>query len=497
VFMGFRNVKQRVCILFFGLFFALVLFNQAFADEQIKPLNSKQQIEIIEALSNVLERHYVLPLNAKLIINALLEAKSEGEFSSDKTINAFIEQTNKLMQKVSPDKHLVLLTPKKYNQMMVMFHGSEEGKEPAQNDNHQVLTASHHGHNSSDEVIIGEQKKSTNPFSIVGVSNVSEISRDGLNQTGYLALERFDGSERAITFLDQVFSTFTESDNVIIDIRNCAGGDAEMVTALSSYFFDVSTHLLSTTMGRDNKGKDVMIERWTKPNRLSHYFADKPLKVLISKRSFSAAESFAFGMQATGRGEIMGERSAGGGYTNDFFPLAHDLGASISIGRTFDPRTGKGWQGMGVIPDVKIQQDHALSTALTAFTLQSGKLDEFTAEEQQIYQQMQGYTNAWYAAESGQMEKLLGDDFTGIHRDENGRKIGSISREQLLIQTKEGKGTRANKIHYNRIIHDIKITQQNASVTLILRETVHRILLTKLGKKWVINRDDFTDKVRS
>jgi C-terminal processing protease CtpA/Prc len=38
--------------------------------------------------------------------------------------------------------------------------------------------------------------------------------------------------------------------------------------------------------------------------------------------------------------------------------------AFIPVGRTFDPDTGKDWEGVGVLPDVEVPADQALDTAL-------------------------------------------------------------------------------------------------------------------------------------
>jgi DNA-binding protein H-NS len=38
--------------------------------------------------------------------------------------------------------------------------------------------------------------------------------------------------------------------------------------------------------------------------------------------------------------------------------------AFIPVGRTYDPDTGEGWQGVGVTPDVAVLADQALDEAL-------------------------------------------------------------------------------------------------------------------------------------
>ena len=471
------TTRQRVAAtaMVVGLLCQGLLLDIAQAQEESALLTPEQQVEILESFSTALLEHYVLPEKAAQVIDALRQAQARNDFSSSKPIDAFLEQTNSILQTAANDKHLRLLGPQKFSQMMAMFYGDDTDHDQPQPDAH---------------------SPSDNPLSVVGVSNVAEISRDGLNQTGYLALERFDGSDRAVAFIERIFSSFTESDNIIIDLRDSGGGDAEMVKALSGYFFDEPTHLLSTTMPGEVAGSRKVVERWTEPNNLSPYFAGKPLKILIAPRTFSAAESFSFGMQAAGRAELVGETTGGGGYINDFFPLPYELGASISVGRTYDPRTGRDWQAIGVIPEVQVELEHALDVALASFTKQSGKLDELGGEELLIYEQMQKYANAWYGADHETMSNLLTEDFVGIREDHDGAEVGQISRTRLIGDTKAGNGQRDNEIYYNRIIRDIEVTGEQATVTLILRETIHRMALAKTGNRWLITRDESADKSR-
>ena len=335
-------------------------------------LTAKQQAEVLSEFSDVLNTHYVVPQNAKAYIKALEQSVANGQFSTTLSIEEFISQTNKLIQDTYPDKHLRLLTPEKYDQVMKMFYGEQNDSETAQTTGH--VAKQHEPAEQTSNEHTTKQRSSADSLSLIGVGRVSEISRVGLNQIAYLELERFDASARSVNFINRVFSSFSESDSVIIDLRNCGGGEGEMVSILSSFFFAEATHLLSSSMQVDALGNRPLVERWTTPNNLSDYFADKPLIILISGKTFSAAESFAFGMQAVGRAELIGETTGGGGYMNDFFALPYSLGASVSVGRTFDHRTGKDWQGIGVMPDLKVESDHALNAALDIFTDKSGKL---------------------------------------------------------------------------------------------------------------------------
>lgn len=44
--------------------------------------------------------------------------------------------------------------------------------------------------------------------------------------------------------------------------------------------------------------------------------------------------------------------------------LPRGYGAFVPVGRTFDPDTGEGWEGIGVAPDVQVPAAQALDKAL-------------------------------------------------------------------------------------------------------------------------------------
>jgi len=479
-------MRFAIIVLFSGISACLAGAND-------KQISLQQQSEIIEQISQLLTDKYVIPENASVINEDLNRASAAGVFSTELSTDKFIDLVNELLQQSYGDKHLKILSADKYRQMRKMFYPSSASDDHAGRLGHHGNTLNHKSNNHRVEPP-GALSESVNPLDVVGVDNVAEISRDGLNQIGYLSLNRLDGSERSKNFIKQVFQTFTESDGLIIDLRNCRGGDTEMVTELSNYFFDQATHLTSSTFGRNENNVQ---QRWTTPNELSDTFVDLPLKILVSARTFSAAESFAFGIKSLKRAELIGEVTGGGGYMVDFFPLPFDLGISLSVGRTYDPRNGKDWQGTGVIPDIQVAADLALNTALEKFTQSSGRLASIADEHLEIYHLMQNYSNAWYGADEQLMSQLLSEGFIGVYSDQADVEISQLSKSDLVKETADGLGIPTDKIYANRIIKNIQITEQKATVTLILRKTVHQMSLIMDRGKWQIHGDSFIEKMRS
>lgn len=468
-------------------------------EPEVRELSSARQHELLGKLSGLITDQYVLEEGAALLTAAIAEARlAGGSFDKALPVGDFVNLTNKLLQSAYPDLHTGVLMPDRYNKVLELFYSDE----PEQSSEQQAHDAKRH--DSGGAIAPGQPHSTSTGASkesgvetireIAGITRIGELSRDGLNQVGYIAFDRFIGSEQSLALVQRFLGYFTESDRLIIDLRECKGGDVGMVIALSSHLFAKPTHLLSSISGKDEAGERHSTERWTVPTALSPLLANMPVDVLLSKVSFSAAESFAFGLQAAGRARLIGAPSGAGGYSNAFFPLGEGLGASISVGRTYDHRTGKGWHGTGVIPDIAVQHDHALSTAFGLITRESGKLEKLSGVERKIYDRLQSYTHAWYNADGDEMRACITPEFASAHTTPEG--VFSRDHAEQLTAASGGVGVLV-PLYHNRIITAIEVQGERASADLILRATHHRIALRREDGTWRVARDEYRNKKRS
>ncbi|WP_414639519.1 S41 family peptidase [Allosphingosinicella sp.] len=91
---------------------------------------------------------------------------------------------------------------------------------------------------------------------------------------------------------------------------------------------------------------------------------DAKILVLTAGRTASAAEHFALALKRTGRATLIGEITAGAGHISPRIDLGNGYAALVPIGRTFDPDTGRGWEGAGIRPHVEVPAERALVEAL-------------------------------------------------------------------------------------------------------------------------------------
>lgn len=174
---------------------------------------------------------------------------------------------------------------------------------------------------------------------------------------GYLRVDRFYQAEESRPAFEAALDQLGSCRAMVIDLReNRGGSDANVL--LASYFLPERTLLNRLVWRRQDP-----MEFWAGPSTRPE-LAKVPVYVLVSRKSFSAAEGFAYGLQQRKRAVIVGEPTKGGANPNRFFPIGNDLEVSISIGRTINPVSGSNWEGVGVQPDVAVPAEQALDKVL-------------------------------------------------------------------------------------------------------------------------------------
>jgi hypothetical protein len=165
----------------------------------------------------------------------------------------------------------------------------------------------------------------------------------------YLDLRSFDSTATAGDTAVAAMKFLSKADAVIVDLRQNGGGEPEMVQLLCSYFFAAEPPVLLNSLYW-RKG-NVTQEFWTLPSLQGERMPDTPLFILISARTGSAAEEFAYNMQTRGRATLIGETTAGAANPGGVFEIGDGFSMFISTGKAINPVTGDNWEAKGVVPD--------------------------------------------------------------------------------------------------------------------------------------------------
>jgi ketosteroid isomerase-like protein len=246
---------------------------------------------------------------------------------------------------------------------------------------------------------------------------------------GYIELAGFAPGEAARQKAAEAMATLSQSDAMIIDLRDCPGGSGEMVNFLASYFFDAEPRVL---MNRYFRPTNERIASTTVADLPGKRMPETDLYILVGPRTVSAGESFAYTLQQYGRAKVVGEKTAGAGYNNIIVPIGQGFSFSISVGRPEHPRSGKGWEAVGVQPDIMVPVGSALQAAhkaalqnLVSKTTDEGRKKELTSAlqelehapasvegEQQVRKLEREWLDAYEQHDAAAMERILADEFT-------------------------------------------------------------------------------------
>jgi hypothetical protein len=178
---------------------------------------------------------------------------------------------------------------------------------------------------------------------------------------GYLRLDGFDVPAICDSAVGAAMTLLAGSHALIIDLReNGGGGKASAVPVVASYLFDRRTHLYDLYDRRTGIGITKAI--WTEDTLAGRRFGGgKPVYVLTSAYTRSAAEALAYTLQALKRATIVGETTSGEAHPTFQVRVGDHFGLLLPAGKTVNSVTGTDWEGVGVAPDVNVPASEALA----------------------------------------------------------------------------------------------------------------------------------------
>lgn len=303
----------------------VVLLSAFTACAQNEALSARDKQTIIKTLSDKLIQSYVFPDKAKMVSGKLKPATLPADKAQ------FAKELNETLKRLLDDVHLqVVYDEEKYRELL-----QPSKAEPGQKtQSHNAFNTGNYGFFRSD-ILPG---------------NIGYIKITGFYEYG----EAFKIAAAAMEYTSR-------TDAVIFDLRGNPGGSGKMGQFLASYFFREGDN--RKLLENYNRADDVLVQEWTLFTIPGERRPETPVYILIDGGTGSAAEAFAYAMQANKRATIVGEKSAGGAHSGHLEPLANGFVAFIPSGRVTSPVTKSNWEGTGVKPDVTFSAKRALYKA--------------------------------------------------------------------------------------------------------------------------------------
>jgi hypothetical protein len=301
-----------------------------FALEQGGEVSHHEKQLVIDSVSSNLKKYYIFPELADQMIGLLNSQLAEGNYAELTSYEQFGQAITRDLRSLNNDKHLWIW----YNPGWI------------KNELSRVVGLS----KDIDRDLLEARKEN------FGFKEIKIL--DG--NIGYFRFDEFSDYPEALDTIVGVFKFLQYSDALIIDLRNNNGGSPEMVQFLCSFFFSTpSIHLNSLKY----KGDSKVTQYWTYQFLPGPRLINHAVYILVSERTASAAEEFAYNLQNLKRAKIIGVRTRGAAHHNEFKIINNNYFMSVPIARAINPITNTNWEGIGIKPDVEIESELAFNKA--------------------------------------------------------------------------------------------------------------------------------------
>ncbi len=177
---------------------------------------------------------------------------------------------------------------------------------------------------------------------------------------GYIDVRMFYSPSSAGDTIAAAMNFVANTDALIIDLRQSLGGFSDTVALITSYLLNERT-LLSTFYSREDESMEQSWSLEWLPGK--RFGGTKPVYVLTSKGSVSAAEELAYNLKHLKRATVVGETTTGAANPGAFVKLTPLFTLFITNARSINAITKTNWEGVGVEPDVKVAAPDALRRA--------------------------------------------------------------------------------------------------------------------------------------
>ena len=314
------------------------------AQDELENITEIDKKTVIDSISILLSKHYVFPKMANKLNDYLRSQLKNGGYKSINVANDFANQLTTDLREISNDFHL-----------RVTFDPNGIRK---------VRNASMLKPDSIELVNTRIKELKKNNF---GFKELKILE----GNIGYLNLTSFENTTYAGNTAVSAMNFLSNSDAIIIDIRNNVGGEPEMIQLITSYFYKATPSIHLNDFYWRNTEK--ITSTYTLPYIPGNRFPDKDIFILTSGSTFSAGEEFSYNLKHLNRATIIGERTGGAAHPGENRIATSRYKVWIPDGRAINPITKTNWEGVGVIPHIETNKDALLIAQYEALKLLKSK----------------------------------------------------------------------------------------------------------------------------
>jgi C-terminal processing protease CtpA/Prc len=275
-----------------------------------------------------LQKAYIFAETAEKMAASVRGRLASKEYDAITDAREFADRLTRDLQDVSHDKHLRI----RYSPEVLPLHPEQPTAE------------------ARAQALAGERRRN------FGFERVERLE----GNVGYIDLRSFSGSPESRGSAVDAMKAVADTDALIFDLRQNGGGSPFMIGLLCSYLFDQVVHLNDFYVRETDSHQQFFTTKDVEGRR---YGQRKPVFILTSARTFSAAEEFTYDLKNLKRATVVGETTGGGAHPGGLRRLTDHFGIWLPTGRAINPITNTNWEGTGIEPDVKTPAPDALDAA--------------------------------------------------------------------------------------------------------------------------------------
>lgn len=302
---------------------------------ELPRIDAATRAAIVDSITAVIDSIYVLETPARNIVAGLKKNLADGRYDELTDPVEFAERLYRDAQAINHDGHFRI--------------AAMPPSDPARADARQ------------EDPREAERRKRLSRQRNYGFKKV-EIFPGGV---GYVRFDQFSHGDEAFEAAAAAMNFLSNSNALILDLRENGGGSASMIRFICGYLFEEHEHLINWDIRAEKK----TVQSYSADHVPGKKSVEQPVYVLTSDHTFSAAEEFTFDLKNLERATVVGDTTGGGGHTVSSHVFDFDgfrVGIRLPYGRAYNPKNNEGWEGVGVVPDIAVPTDQALDAARAA-----------------------------------------------------------------------------------------------------------------------------------
>lgn len=292
-------------------------------------ITAKFRDETIDSALKLLKDKYAYPEIALKMETAIRDRQKRNEYDSITDGVKLAEKLTTDLRTVFDDRHLRV--------------SYSSGKISAQ--------SGAAGVPSAEEIERARQRQRRQNFGLEKV----EILKGNV---GLIKLNYFAPLDWSADTYSAALNTVTNTDALIIDLRDNGGSmDIDTMPFFCSYFFDKPVQFGDIFVREKNETRQL----WTQPQVPGKKYLDKPIYILMSRKTASGAEAFVRRLRELKGATLIGEATAGATMPGGTQRINEHFSIWISTGRGSKSTTEN--ENKGTIPDIEIAPEKAITAA--------------------------------------------------------------------------------------------------------------------------------------